>query len=360
MSGSTETHLGSALAVETATARSGVARIAVLGTGAVAQVVHLPILMRTVGVALKAVCDADTAKAGSVARRFGIPRVCASPDDLWQDPELDAVVVCTPSDLHGEHTRAALAAGKYVLCERPLGLTPEDVAATLEVPGADHRLMVAMNHRFRTDAIAIRDAVQAGELGEIFSVDAGWLNRRTPNADRSWRRRKRLAGGGALMDLGLPYLDLVLWMLGNPAPERVLALARRGPAAEVEDFASLTLRLVGERTVRIQVAWNAAVSEDRQYLDLLGTDGSASLVPLRVYGQHGRGGTVRSADPEPGAENPYTASYRREIERFIGQVRRGESCGVPQEQVTLMRITAAAYRSAERRCEVWLADRPTA
>ena len=98
-------------------------RCAVLGTGAIAQVAHLPILSRMRGVTLAGVFDADTAKARTLADRLGVPRVYRSAEEVWEDASIDAVVIATPSHLHEQQVRAGLEAGKYVFCEKPLAVT---------------------------------------------------------------------------------------------------------------------------------------------------------------------------------------------------------------------------------------------
>lgn len=327
-------------------------RIALLGTGAIAQVVHLPLLSRMQGVEVVSLHDADPVRARTIAERFGVGNVARTRDEVWSDPGVDAVVICTPNHLHEEHVRAGLAAGKYVLCEKPLALTSDGVRRILDEPGAEDRLLVAMNQRFRPDAAALRPLVAAGELGEVFFLKAGWLNRSAGHGRRSWRRRKQMAGGGAFMDLGVQMLDLALWMLGGPEPERVSAHMHREPGGEVEDSAVLMLRLAGERAINLEVTWNLRAERDRQFLHLLGTGGSASLAPLAVY-KDAKGGQANVTPPLPsGRENLYTASYRVELEHFTETVRGERTSDLPREHLALMRVVEAVYRSAEEGREV--------
>jgi len=327
-------------------------RVAVLGTGKVAQVVHLPILNRMRGVELAAVVDTDRTKARTIAGRFGVaaPR---TQDEIWKDESIQAVVICTPSHLHEEHVVEALQAGKYVLCEKPLALTAEGVERILAVDGADGRLQVAMNQRFRPDAAALKAFVSGGELGEVFYLKAGWLNRGVGRARRSWRQR-RAQGGGALMDLGVQMLDLALWLLDYPEAERVTAHTHRGSGSEVEDSAALMLRLKDDRLIGMEVTSNLLAERDRQFLHLMGSEGSGSLSPLAVYKEMESGLVDVTPALPPGRENIFTASYRQELQYFVEVVRGERKAALPREHVSLMRIVAAAYRSAEERCEVTL------
>ncbi|HET7274168.1 MAG TPA: Gfo/Idh/MocA family oxidoreductase [Longimicrobiaceae bacterium] len=322
-------------------------RIAVVGAGAIAQVVHLPILSKMRGVNLAGLHDADSAKAETIAGRFNIPIVYKALEDLWKDESIDAIVVCTPSHLHEQQTSEALEAGKYVLCEKPLALTGEGAARVLESPGADSRLMVGMNQRFRPDASALKTFVAGGELGDIFYLRAGWLNRRGGRGDRSWRQRKNVAGGGALMDLGIQLLDLTLWLLDYPQPESLVAHMHRQGGGEVEDSAVLLLQLAGDRIINLEVTWSLLGERDRQYLRLAGTAGSASLAPFRVHKDLDSGLVDVTPTLAPGTENQFTASYRQELQHFVDTIRMGRDLDKPDEHITLMRLIQAAYQSVD-------------
>jgi predicted dehydrogenase len=327
-------------------------RLAVLGAGAIAQVVHLPILSRMRGVQLASVFDTDRTTARNVAQRFGIEKVARSMDEVWADPSIRGVVVCTPSNLHEEHVREALQAGRYVLCEKPLALSPQGVRGILAEEGADGRLLVAMNQRFRSDVTSLRSFVSSGELGDVYYLKAAWLNRRTQHGRRrSWRERKG-AGGGAFMDLGVQMLDLAMWMLDYPAPVSVSAFMHREKGAEVEDSGAVMVRLEGNRVISLEVAWNLRSERDRQFLHLLGSSGSGSLAPLTVYRDMESGLANVTPQLPPGRENVYTASYRQELQHFVEVVRGDRTAAAPTEQVMLMHLVDAAYRSAEDGREV--------
>lgn len=326
-------------------------RIAVLGAGSIAQVVHLPILTRMRGVTVAALADRDAHTARTIASRFGVERVSTRSADVLTD-DIDAVVVCTPSNRHEEQVRAALRAGKHVLCEKPLALTEEGAARLLEEEGAG-RLMVAMNQRFRPDAMALRQFVAGGELGDPFYLKTGWLNRYRPRG-RTWRDRKATAGGGAFMDLGIQMLDLALWMLGYPEPERISAHMRGRPENEVEDSAVVVLRLADDRLVNLECTWNMPAQRDRQFLHVMGTSGSGSLSPLAVFKEMPAGLAEVTPQLPAARENLFTASYRNELARFVEVVRGRAESSVPMEHRMLMRLVEAAYRSANERREVAL------
>lgn len=331
-------------------------RIGIVGTGAIAQVAHLPILTRMRGVEVVALSDADAGKAATIGDRFGVGRVHAGFDELIADDDVQAVVICTPSDLHEEQVTAALEAGKFVLCEKPLALSSDGAERILRVEGADSRLMVGMNQRFRPDAQALRSFVLGGDLGEVFYVRAGWLNRRVNRGRRSWRQRKSSAGGGAFMDLGIQMLDLALWLLDFPEPERVAAHVHRPGDGEVEDSAVLLLGLADGRVVNLEVTWALASENERQYLSVIGSEGSGTLSPLKIYKDLDGGLSDLTPVVAPGRENAFTASYRQELAYFTEVVRGNAVATRPAEQVSVLRIAEAVYRSAESGQEVRLQE----
>jgi predicted dehydrogenase len=326
---------------------AGRIRVGLLGTGAIAQIVHLPMLTQMPRVELLAVCDADDAKATAIARRFSIPRVHHSDEAAFADPELDAMIICSPSHLHESQAIAALRAGKHVLVEKPLALTPDGAERVLrEAQQAQRTVLVAMNHRYRPDVAALHPFAQGGELGHIFFLKAGSLNRKVRTVRPTWRHRRQTAGGGALMDLGVQVLDLCLWLLEYPKVERVVAFAHPSEGMEVEDAAAVMLRLEGGLVMSLEVTWSLLAQRDRQYLEMLGTGGAATLSPLVVMKEteHGLIDVTPNLTLPPG--NVYTLGYERQFETFLDAALGGrvELC---TEQIDLMRIIALAYRSIE-------------
>jgi predicted dehydrogenase len=325
-------------------------RVAVLGAGAIAQVVHLPILSRMRGVEIAAVSDRDAHTARTIAERYGSRALEAG--RVWDDASIQAVVVCTPSHRHEEIVRDALKAGKYVLCEKPLALTAQGVRSVLATDGARERLLVGMNQRYRQDARALRSFVSSGELGEVYYLKTGWLSRTKPSGRLGSWRQMRSAGGGALMDLGLQMLDLALWTFGYPRPLRVSAHTHTPPGSEVEDAAALLVRLEGDRLLNLEVTWSLIARRDRQFMHLLGTAGSGSLAPLQVFRQMDSGLVDVAPSLPPGTENLFTASYRNELAHFIEVVRGERKAESPEEHVRLMHVMEGAYRSAAEGREI--------
>lgn len=327
--------------------------IGLLGTGAIAQVVHLPMMARFRGARIGAVGDLDYDKAKALASRFGIPEVARADEAIFTHPGLDAVLICTPSYLHEAQAIAALRAGKHVLVEKPLALTAEGAQRVLRVAEETGlSLMVAMNNRYRADALALRPFATGGELGDVFFVKAGWLNRKVRITRPTWRHRRATAGGGALMDLGVQVADLALWTLEYPKLERVVCHMHTLPGFEVEDSAGLLCTLTDGRILSIEVTWSMLDRRDRHFLQLLGTHGSASLAPFAVFKELEQGLVDVTPQLPPGQGNAYTVSYRQLVRHFIDTAIGERPIELPREQVELMHLIELSYRSAAEKREL--------
>ncbi|MCA9298096.1 MAG: Gfo/Idh/MocA family oxidoreductase [Phycisphaerales bacterium] len=331
-------------------------RVGLVGTGAISQVVHVPILSEREDVEFVALADRDPHKARALADRFGVGRVMDAEAMIVSD-ELDAVFLCTPNDLHEEMAVGALRSGKHVFVERPLAPTSEGAARVVQAArDSDRLLAVGMPHRFRPEVSALRSFVAGGELGDLYAVRGSWMTRPVATSRPGWRQQRKTAGGGALVELGIPALDLCMWLMGFPEIKRISCVVSKGDY-EVEDAASLMAETVDGVALTLEVSTRLFSGDDRYFAQVLGREGSGSLLPLEVYKQlGGRPLEVTPRQPRPrGGENPYTNAYRRLIDEFIRGV--GGRSGIlrlPEEQVRLMALVEAAYKAAETGREVHL------
>ncbi|HEX6534076.1 MAG TPA: Gfo/Idh/MocA family oxidoreductase [Gemmatimonadaceae bacterium] len=329
-------------------------RLGVVGAGAIAQVAHLPALDRIRGAQLVALCDNDGPKARALAERFGIRDVFTDIEDLLEYDDLDAVVVSTPNHLHEPHVLSALAAKVNVLCERPLALTTRGVERILAAAQrADRRVLVANNHRFRSDVQALSSFLRGGELGKLAGVRAGHYQQR--RAAEGWRFRRAEAGGGAFIEYGLPLLDLALWLSDFPDPVRVSAHMERGRGAgAVEESLVALIECAQGKTFTIDVSWGYVGQEERWWFDVLATRGSAQLSPLRVVKE--LNGKPADVTPRGAAtrDSAFVQSYRAELAHFIAVLQDEANYEEPTDQVIVHRIAEAVYKSAEEGKEIRL------
>ncbi len=327
-------------------------RLAVIGTGAISQVVHVPIFAERTDVDLAVLSDSDFHKAETLSRRFEVPTVM-EPEAVFEHDALDAVVICTPNDSHEEMAVRALRGGKHVFVERPLAPTAAGVRRILEVAEEVGRsVVVGLPHRFRPEVTALRSFVAGGELGELYAVRGSWLTRRTPVMRLTWRHQ--LEGrGGALIDLGVPALDLCLWVVGYPEINRVWCMSQLGDHG-VEESATLMFSSTSGVVFSVEVSNRLFAGEDRYYARVMGDEGTGSLPPLEIYKQlGGRPLEVTPRQPKPrGGENPYMNAYRRQLDHFVRVVGGEADAEPPLHQEALMRLVEAAYASVEAGTEV--------
>lgn len=329
-------------------------RIAVVGTGAIAQLAHLPVLTKMRGVEVVALCDIDRAKARTLADRFGIEDVFTDIEDILEYDEIDAMVVSTPNHVHEPHVLAGIAAGVDVLCERPLSLTAKGVERILTAAErADRKVLVGNNHRFRSDVQALDRYLHGGELGKLTGVRSGSYQVR--GGVEGWRLRNPEAGGGVFFDHGFPLVDLALWLADFPPPKRVWAhMDRPRGASAVEEAALVTLECANGAAFTFDVSWSYVGAEERWWFEVLSSRGSARLAPLRVTKEL----NGRAVDVSPmGAaarESAFIQSYRAQLAHFVAVLRGESAYEAPTDQVSVHRIIEAAYRSADDGREVRL------
>ncbi len=332
-------------------------RVGILGVGAITQVVHLPMFSERPDVDVIAVSDPDTLKAEALAARFQVPRV-QSDEEILADDEIQAAAICTPNHLHEALAVEALERGKHVLVEKPLAMNAEGVQRVLDAAAASGRhLAVGMNHRFRPDVGALASFVAGGELGDLYAVRANSLARKMPAVSSTWRQKPEEAGGGALMDLGVPILDLAFWLAGYPQITRVTAVFR-SEEADVEEAATVFAVSESGIAFSVEVSWNLFADSDRHHCRVMGTEGSGSLPPLDIHKQlGGRPMDVTPRQPKArGGENRFQNAYRRLLDQFVRAVLGKSDVPAPVEQVHLMEVIAAAYRSADEGREIQLGE----
>jgi predicted dehydrogenase len=198
---------------------------------------------------------------------------------------LSGVVIATPNALHEAQTVAALKRGLAVFCQKPLALNASEAREMVRVAEkADRLLGVDYSYRFTDGARGLKRMVESGELGRIFSVELVFHNAYGP--DKPWCWDPRLAGGGALMDLGVHLIDLAFWLLDDPPVRKVKgSVLRQGERLPlrgeevVDDFASAWIDLRdGDLLASLAVSWNAHAGKDCVLrATVLGTGGGAEF-----------------------------------------------------------------------------------
>ena len=187
--------------------------------------------------------------------------------DALLEQDLDGLVIATPSALHAEQSIRALERGIPVFCQKPLGRSlPEVEAVIAAARSADCLLGVDLSYRGTEGMRAIKQQIDAGELGPIHAIDLTFHNAYGP--DKPWFYDPKLSGGGCMMDLGVHLIDLALWTLGFPQVENIDAdLFSKGRAladrdSQVEDYGIATIHLATGCVVRIACSWHLPAGQD--------------------------------------------------------------------------------------------------
>lgn len=194
-------------------------RVGIIGAGRIADFVHVPSLrLCPTECEVVAVASRTEEKARVFAERWGIPRVHPDWKALLADPGVDAVVICPPSGLTHAVTKAAIAAQKHILCEKPLGLNyseARELQVAAERSGKIH--MVAFTFRFVPALRFLKRLVAEGHFGEIRHWRLSYFTdfMLDPSRPIAWRNQRANAGAGILADMGSHAIDFARYLLGD-------------------------------------------------------------------------------------------------------------------------------------------------
>ncbi len=203
-------------------------------------------------------------------------------DDALADDDVDAIVIATPHPSHMEITTRAAAAGKHVLVEKPLGVTPSEAEAQITAcREAGVKLGVLFNNRFRPEALKMRQLINEGAIGEIYRSEMSSAMLRTQDYyDRlDWRGRWDAEGGGALLNQGIHGIDMYQWLAG--LPETVFGmLSTLKHDVEVEDYVTALLGYADG--VHGVIHCNTAQAPNQQRITLWGERGALFMNDWRI------------------------------------------------------------------------------
>ncbi len=283
---------------------------------------------------LVAVANHREESARSFADRHGIERVTTDWRALAADPEIDAAVVSTPNALHAPQAVALLNAGTHVLVEKPMALDVTECDAMIAASVANGAsLMVAHCWRFHPDVISLRDRIENGELGRVvktrgYGVHAEW-------GPSGWFTDPSLAGGGALVDMGVHAIDTVRFLLGDPVPERVCAaIGTHYGKYQVDDDDIVLIGWSQGTNSIVEAGWWHRHKEGLEAdTEVYGTDGYARIFPREEP----------SVDYEHCTQPMYSAQMSEFLDAIIAE-RQPLPSG--QDGRIVIQVVDEAYRSA--------------
>jgi predicted dehydrogenase len=332
----------------------------IIGCGVIAPV-HASAVAALPNAHLVAVADAVPGKAKSFAAEHGVAWD-ADPSALLARPDIDVVSVCVPSGLHADIGAEAARAGKHLVMEKPLEITVEAADRLLgAAASAGVQLTVISQHRFDPGPRRLRELVDGGRLGRLILGDAviKWYRSQSYYDSGDWRGTWAVDGGGALMNQGVHYVDLLCWIMGEV--EEVTALcATQAHTIEVEDVALALLRF-RSGAVGVLQATTAAYPGLPERLEISGTGGTVIVEAgeIRVAelagekgdaGAYGRPVTspdrkaaTAAADPQAVASDAHQAQIA-DFLAALGSGRRPLVTG--QEARASVAVIRAVYDSA--------------
>ncbi|WP_164101345.1 Gfo/Idh/MocA family protein [Candidatus Laterigemmans baculatus] len=252
-------------------------RFGIVGCGMIANF-HARALHDAAGAELVGCYSRSQESAAKFAAEHGC-RTFDSLEAMLADPEIDAVAICTPSGAHLDPAVAAAAAGKHVMVEKPLEITPERCDAIIEAcDAAKVKLGVTFQSRFHRSSQLLKGAVEANRFGRITLGDAyvKWFRSQEYYDSGAWRGTWKLDGGGALMNQAIHTVDLLLWVMGPVAEVSAMVDTATHERIEVEDVAVATVKFRNGALGVIE-ATTTAYPGALKRIEISGNRGSAIL-----------------------------------------------------------------------------------
>ncbi len=320
---------------------SGQVRIGILGAAKIAPLALVNPAKENTEVVVAAVAARDAARAQAFAAKHDIPRVHDDYDKLIADPDLDAVYNPLPNGLHGRWTRAALDAGKHVLCEKPFTANAAEAREIADQAAqSDRVVMEAFHYRYHPLALRVEEIVASGELGKLRHVDVTFC---FPLRNFSDIRYNYSLAGGATMDAGCYAVHMVR-TFGRGNPEVVAAQAKlRDP--QVDRAMTAELRFADGHTGRIRCSmWSPRLLQISARV--VGDQGELRVLnPVLPQMFHRL--TVKAANGKRVERFGRRATYAYQLDAFAAAVLRGEPVKTnPEDAVANMTVIDAIYHAA--------------
>ncbi len=330
--------------------------IGIIGAGRIGKVHAETIAFRLPEAAASAITDLNLDAAKAVAARCGIPRVAASADEIFADPSIDAVLICSSTNTHADLAVLAAEAGKHVFCEKPIDHTLAKIDRALAaVEKAGVKMQVGFNRRFDANFARVRQAVASGEIGtphrvHIISRDPG-----PPPIEYV------KVSGGMFLDMTIHDFDMARFLIGDEVEEIYTTAAVRvdpaiGEAGDV-DTALIVLKFRNGVIGTIDNCRKAVYGYD-QRAEVFGSNGSIetqNCYPNQAVISMGE--SIRRDLPLNFFMDRYTESFANELREFVDAVRNNRPTPVTGLDGRIpVAMAIAAKRSHEEKRPVRVAE----
>src|SRR5690606_30194244 len=350
--------------------------VGAVGVGGIFKAVHQPAWVEHPEAEIVAVCDVLPDRAKQVAEGLGVDAVYTDYKELIARDDIDIVDICTPNLYHSEIAIAALQAGKHVFCEKPDAVSPQEAQKMSDAAGASGKLLMVMrNNRFNPNSQFLKRFVEEGQMGDIYTGRCGWVRRRGIPGKGGWFTTKELSGGGPLIDLGVHFIDLALWFMGDPTPVAVSGsiytkfadnevsdsvhsnfgdrMDGADATFDVEDLAIGFIRFKNGASLQIEFSWASNIGEEMNFVELRGTKSGFSMrngQKLELFSEVA--GKLTDVTPVfKGEVQPHEEHIKHFVDCLQG---RAEPLNRPEHGVDMIKILSAIYESAETGREVVL------
>ncbi|WP_193334374.1 Gfo/Idh/MocA family protein [Devosia beringensis] len=269
-------------------------RWGILSTANIGLQKVIPGIQKSAHSEVVAIASRDLGKAQAAADTLGIAKAYGSYEELFADPDIDAIYNPLPNHLHVPMTVAAAKAGKHVLCEKPMALSAADAQALRACP-PDRLVLEAFMIRFHPQWARAREIVRSGELGEIRSINAVFTYF---NADPANVRNQADIGGGGIMDIGCYPITAARYLFESE-PLRVVSLVERDPAFGTDRLASVLADFGGGRQLSFTCSTQTV---PHQRVQVFGSKGKLEvIIPFNAPADERTAITVDTGAPFDGS-----------------------------------------------------------
>jgi len=342
--------------------------IAVIGCGRIAQSAHFPPLSQMPGVRIKYACDLILSKAEAMKEQYAsVENAITDYKIALADEEVKAVWVLTPNYAHYTITMDALRAGKHVMCEKPITVNYElscEMAKEAEARGL--MLNIGVCNRHHKSVELLREKVERGDFGKVYHVYCSFRSFRSiPGLGGDFTTKKQ-SGGGVLIDWGVHFFDLVLYILGGAKIKSATCEAYSEMAKDmkaykyesmwaedtanvesgtndVDDFITGFIR-TDKASISFNGAWAQNIDIKEMYVDILGDKGGARLDYCALF-EFWNGQTLEREAPEYDIPKMHAKEDVAFIESVLSGVKDRNNIEYVLESAKLLQ---ALYDSAEQ------------
>ncbi len=316
----------------------------IIGTSTIAREHLIPSIRAQDDSDVVAVMSSSPSRGEEFAASEQIPRSHETLDALLADPAVDAVYISTTNELHKDQTIRAAAAGKHVLCEKPLALTVADARAMVDAC-VEAGVIMATNHHLREAATlrTVRDAIADGRIGRPVAAMVFQAIYLRPQL-HTWRTNKPSAGGGAVLDVGVHCADTLRFLLDDEPEEMSAFTQSTGLASQgLEDHGMAVVRFSKGLIASFHMGHNMQFAGTG--VEVHGTEGS--IVARGVLTQQPVGEVILlTEEGEETLDCDHEPAYRRTVRRFNDAVRNGGRPAASGEDGLRSLAVALAIREA--------------